>query len=125
MINLDDVRENEYVSQAGTYTFEVVDVEFITTKNGNPCHTFKCETVDGEKLNLSIYLTEKSMWKYKMFLKALGHPATGEINEEEVSKRCIGKHFKGTVAKQIKDDLVTGEKVESKYFEIVKFEKAD
>lgn len=123
MINLDDIVEKNYISEAGKYTLTVRGVKFVTTKNQNPCHTFECESEDGEWIKLSIYLTEKSMWKYKNFIKALGHPGTGTINEEETSKQCIGKSFIGTVAKQIVENLVTGEKEESKYFEITKFEK--
>ena len=124
MINLDNIEEKKFVTEPGRYTFTVKGVEFITTTNGNPCHVFNCETSDGESLKLSIYLTEKSMWKYKNFIKTLGHPGTGNIDEESVSKQCVGKSFVGTVAKQIKENLVTGEKEESKYFEIVKFERA-
>lgn len=124
MINLDEIQEKKYISEPGKYTFIVKGVEFVTTSNGNPCHVFDCETIDGESIKLSIYLTEKSMWKYKNFIKALGHPGVGNIDEESTSKMCVGKSFVGTVAKQVKEDLVTGEKVESKYFEIVKFERA-
>ena len=123
MINLDDIKEKVYISNPGKYTLTVRDVDFITTTNGNPCHVFDCETADGEWIKVSIYLTEKSMWKYKNFIKALGHSGSGNIDEEMTSKACIGKSFVGTVDKQMRENMVTGEKEESKYFEVIKFER--
>lgn len=125
MINFDDIKETNYVSEAGTYTFVVKDVTFATSTNGKPYHKFKCETVDGEVMFLSLYITPESAWKYKKFVVALGHPGVGNIDEESTSKMCVGKTFKGTVVKPVKENVVTGEKEESKYFEIVKFEKAE
>lgn len=123
MINLDNIEEKDFITKPGKYTLTIKSVDFITTTNGNPCHSFSCVTEDGEWIKVSIYLTEKSMWKYKQFIKALGHPGTGLIDEVAISNACVGKSFIGTVEKSIRENLVTGEKEESKYFEVIKFEK--
>ena len=122
MINLDDIKDSEYLSEEGDFTLTIKDVEIGESINGNPQHTFKCETDDGDKINLTLYLTEKSLWKYKKFLKALGHTGEGTIDEDSVSKGAVGKRFIGTVKrKKPQVNIVTGETTESKYFEVVDF----
>jgi len=124
MINLDEVKESEFLSEEGEFEFIVKDVEFGESMNGNPVHTFKCETVDGEKLNVPLYLTDKSLFRYKKFLKALGHSGEGSVDEEQVSKWCVGKRFIGVVKrKKPQVNIVTGETTESKFFEVVDFIK--
>lgn len=124
MINLDAIKDSEYISEEGKYTLTIKDVEFTTTESGNSCHNFKCENPDGLKIVLSFYFTEKALWRYKKFLKALGHSATGNVDEEALSKSCIGKTFVGDVKrKKPRMNIVTGAMEESKYFEVVDFSR--
>lgn len=129
IFNWDDVQETEYINQEGTYTLKIVDIAkdddgniTQTSANGTSFHRYICETQDHERISVSFYMTEKSMWKYKLFVKACGVGVTGVVNLLELPKQLLGKKFVGEVKKPApKQNVVTGEMEESKYFEIVKF----
>lgn len=124
MINLDEIKDSEYISEEGKYRLTVKSVEFTTTDNGNDCHNFKCENEDGLKITVSFYFTEKALWRYKKFLEALGHSGKGSIDEQQTSNNAVGKSFIGDVKrKKPRLNIVTNEMEESKYFEVVSFEK--
>jgi hypothetical protein len=125
IINLDEISTNGFIDKEGAYTLTVKSFEKQTTANkGTEVHKFVCESEDGERITLSLYITEKSMWKYKLFLKALGHSGEGNVDLDTIGNACIGKKFIGTVKKEApRVNIVTGETEEGKYFEIVKFTK--
>lgn len=127
IFNLDAVetKEGNYIDKEGTYTLVVKSLDVTEGDTDKPTkHSFVCESEDGETIRLNLYLTEKALWKYKLFLKALGHPAEGIVDLDKVSKGCIGKKFIGVVKRaKPRINIVTNELEESKYFEIVKFEK--
>lgn len=93
MINLDEIKESTYLAREGDIPVKITKVEFSESKNGNPTHKFTCESAEGEETFVYLTLTDKSLWKYKKFLKALGHPGTGSIDPEAVSRNCVGKKF--------------------------------
>lgn len=125
IINLDEISTGGYINEEGVYTLTVKSFEKQTTTNkGTEVHKFVCESEDGERITVNLYVTEKSMWKYKLFLKALGHPGEGTIDLDTIGNACIGKRFIGTVKKEApRLNIVTGEMEEGKYFEVVKFSK--
>ena len=124
MINLDEIKDSEYINEEGKYKLTIKEVDFSTTDNGNDCHTFKCENEDGLKISVSFYFTEKALWRYRKFLEALGHPGKGNIDEQSTSKSAVGKSFLAEVKrKKPRLNIVTNEMEESKYFEVVSFEK--
>lgn len=129
--NLDNVQESSYIDKEGIYTLKIVKVAgdedgctTQTTANGNEFHKYICETRDGEKISLTLYLVDKAMWKYKAFLTALGIDTKGFVidTEEFDPETLIGKKFVGEIRRcPAKINVETGVKEESKYFEIVKF----
>lgn len=124
LFNLDDVKTNGYINEEGTYTLTVKKFEKETTPKGTDVHKFSCESEDGERVSVNLYITETAMWKYKLFLKALGHSGEGTIDLDKIGDACVGKSFIGTVKRQApRVNIVTGEKEESKFFEVTKFMK--
>ena len=122
IFNWDDIQEKAYIEEEGRYTLKIMSFENKTTASGNECHNYTCQTKDGEQINVSLYLTEKSMWKYKNFVKACGLLTEGPVNLTELPKQLIGKKFEGEVKRQAdKLNVETGEYEKSKYFEVVKY----
>lgn len=120
--NLDDIKELSYINAPGKHTLTIKSFEDGVSQNQTEYHKYTCENADGEQINVTLYLVEKAMWKYKNFIKACGHTGTGSVNLETLPQTLIGKKFIGEVQKQPdRVDIVTGEKVESKYYEVAKF----
>ena len=129
--NLDDVKEQSYIDDEGRYTLTVVDVAKdadgnITqiTSTGTEFHKYVCETEDGRRINNSLYMSEKAMWRYKNYLVALGIDVKGMVLDSETfdPRTLIGRKFEADVVRcQPKLNAETGEYEESKYFEISKF----
>lgn len=121
--NLDEVKESSYINKEGKYTLTVKTFTSGESQaNHTEYHKFECESADGEKISVTLYLVENAMWKYKAFVKACGLPGTGVVNLDTVSNSLVGRKFIGEVKKQPdRVDIVTGEKTESKYFEVAKF----
>ena len=121
--NLDDVKESSYINKEGKYTLTIKN--FTTGEsqtNRTEYHKYECESADGEKISVTLYLVENAMWKYKAFIKACGLPGTGTVNLDALPNTLVGKKFVGEIKKQAdKIDIVTGNKVESKYYEVAKF----
>ena len=121
--NFDDVKESSYINKEGKYTLTIKN--FTTGEsqtNHTEYHKFECESADGEKISVTLYLVENAMWKYKAFVKACGFSGTGVVNLDTLPNALVGKKFVGEIKKQAdKIDIATGNKVESKYFEVAKF----
>lgn len=128
--NFDEIQELEsnYINEEGEYVLKVVDYKIVDTASGNVCHSYICETKDGKRTQANLYVTPKALWKYKLFLKALDLPHTGNIDVSTLPEKIKGLKFKGYVAKdepKEKFNVATGKKeiVESKYFQVERFEK--
>lgn len=127
--NWDDIVESSYISEEGKYTLKIVDVAKdeegnITQKsaNGKEFHKYLCQTKDGEKISISLYLVDAALWKYKAFVKACGLPTTGMVNFNELPKSLIGRKFVGEVKRQPdRINVETGMPEPSKYFDVVKY----
>ena len=120
--NLDEIKENSYIDKAGKYTLTIKKFESGESQNGTEYHKFHCENPDGQMISIALYLVENAMWKYKNFIKACGLPGTGVVNLDTLPNALVGKKFIGEVQKQPdKVNVVTGEKEESKYYELAKF----
>lgn len=120
--NWDDYAENEYINQEGRYLLKIIGFEEKTTANDKVCHVFSCENIDHEKINVNLYLVDKAMWKYKMFVKACGVEAKGQFDTQEFPKTLIGKKFIGEVRRQPdRTDIVTGDVIPGKYMEVKNF----
>lgn len=122
IVNWDDVTETSFISEEGKYTLKIVEHKRTTTANGNECDVYSCQTKDGEKINVSLYLVDKAMWKYKRFAKACGLNVSGSTDLDELPKTFIGKKFVGLVKRQPdKLNVETGLPEKSKYFEVAEF----
>lgn len=121
--NLDDVKESSYINKEGNYTLTIKNFTVGESQtNHTEYHKYECESADGEKISVTLYLVENAMWKYKAFMKACGLPGTGVVNLNTLPQTLVGKRFVGEVKKQPdRIDIVTGSKVESKYYEVSKF----
>jgi dipeptidyl aminopeptidase/acylaminoacyl peptidase len=132
--NLDDVKEQSYINEEGEYTLKVIDVAKdsdgnITqeTSTGTPFHKYICETEDGARINNSLYMSDKAIWRYKQFLSALGVDVKGLVIDTDNfdPRKYIDKSFKATVVRCQPKLNEYGEYEESKYFEISKFYKIE
>ena len=121
--NLDEVKESSYINKEGKYTLTIKNFTIGESQtNHTEYHKYECESVDGEKISVTLYLVENAMWKYKAFIKACGLPGTGTVNLDILPNTLVGKKFVGEIKKQAdKIDIATGNKVESKYYEVAKF----
>lgn len=130
--NLDDIKESKYIDEEGSYTLKIVKVAedehgntTQTSANKNTeFHKYNCETKDGQKISVTLYITENSMWKYKAFLSACGINTTGFVmdTDEFDPTTLVGKRFVGEVRRCApKLNIATNEYEPSKYFEVVKF----
>ena len=134
--NLDDVKESKYIEQEGEHTLKIVKVaedEFgnttqVSANKNTEFHKYVCENREGEKINVTLYITENSMWKYKAFLSALGVNVKGFVmdTDEFDPETLVGKKFVGDVKRCApKLNIATNEYEQSKYFEVVKFMPAE
>jgi hypothetical protein len=130
--NLDDVKESKYIEQEGEHTLKIVKVaedEFgnttqVSANKNTEFHKYVCENREGEKINVTLYITENSMWKYKAFLSAIGVNVKGFVmdTDEFDPETLVGKKFVGEVKRCApKLNIATNEYEQSKYFEVVKF----
>lgn len=121
--NWDNIKESSYISNEGKYTLTIKKVTIGESQtNHTEYHKYECESNDGEKINVTLYLSDTAMWKYKNFVKACGLTAKGIDNLDTLPNTLVGKKFVGEVKKQAdKIDVVTGNKIESKYYEVTKF----
>lgn len=127
--NWDDIVEASYINEEGRYTLKIVEIvkdedgEITqTSANGKLFHKYICQTKEGERISVSLYLVDNALWKYKAFVKACGLPTTGSVDFDELPKSLIGRKFVGEVKRQPdRINVTTGEPEPSKYFDVVKF----
>lgn len=120
--NLDDIKESSYIDKAGKYTLTIKKFTAGESQNQKEYHRFECESEEGAKISVTLYLIDTAMWKYKAFMKACGLPGTGVVNLETLPQTLVGKKFIGEVQKQPdRLNVLTGMKEESKYYEVAKF----
>ena len=122
IVNWDEIAESSYIDSEGTYTLKITKHETKDTANNNVCDVFTCQTKEGAQINVNMYRTEKSMWKYKKFFQALQIPLSGSSDLDAIVKLLVGKKFVADVKRcPDKLNIVTGQPEPSKYFEVVKF----
>ena len=127
--NWDDIVESSYISEEGKYTLKIVEVvkdengnTTLTSANGKEYHKYVCQTKEGEKISVSLYLVDNALWKYKAFVKACGLPTTGMVDFNMLPQMLLGRKFIGEVKRQPdKINVETGLPEQSKYFDVAKF----
>lgn len=128
--NLDDVKEQSYINEAGRYTLKIKEVAkdqdgCITqlTSTGTEFHKYVCEDINHNRINVSLYMSEKAIWRYKKFLIALGIDTTGMVLDSETfdPRTLIDKKFEADVVRCQSKLNENGEMEESKYFEVENF----
>ena len=127
--NWDDIVESSYINEEGKYTLKIVEVvkdengnATLTSANGKEYHKYVCQTKEGEKISVSLYLVDNALWKYKAFVKACGLPTTGMVDFNTLPQMLLGRKFIGEVKRQPdKINVETGLPEQSKYFDVAKF----
>lgn len=133
-MNWDETNSSTYINAEGNFTLKITEVakdkEGNTTQvsaNQKEFHKYMCETRDGEKISVTLYLVEAAMWKYKKFLEALGLDLKDYTNVYDIPNRIVGKKFVGVVKSKIisKVDIETGMPEEKTVYEVAEFKKVE
>ena len=75
IIDLTDINTTSFLDKEGTFTLKVVKIdESKTTQNGNQVLEVTLKSKDDENYTEQFVLTEKALWKLKLFTKALKMP---------------------------------------------------
>lgn len=127
--NWDDIQESSYINQEGRYTLKVIEATkgedgryTQTTANGKEFHKYVCSTKEGDKIAVTLWLSDAALWRYKKFASACGVPTTGNVDFDILPGSIVGRKFIADVKKQPdKTDIVTGEVKESKFYEVSAF----
>lgn len=133
IMNWDDIQETQYINKDGRYTLKVMEATkgqdgnyTQTTANGKEYHKYICATKEGEQIQLTLWLSQSAMWRYKRFASACGVKTEGNFDLDSIPATMVGRKFIAEVKKQPdKQDIVTGEIKESKYYEIATFHKLE
>ena len=106
----------------GYYVLKISGYETGTSEmKGTPYIRFKCVTESNESINVTFYMSEKALWRFKKFIMALGHPGTGTVNPLQIANQCIGRSLKIVCNHPETIDPVTNQKVAGKYLEVKDF----
>lgn len=95
-----------FISQEGTFVFEVKEAELTESKSGNPMVKLSVESEVAGKATLYHSLDAKARWSYNNLIKAclkLDTPEkikAFECDYELIHRDLIGKIFIGTVEAQ-------------------------
>lgn len=97
-----DYEGTQFISEEGTFLFEVTDCEMKDSSKGNPMAVITAKSSAGSS-TMYFSLNPKARWKYNMFIKAclnLDTPdkiAAFECDYETIGQNLVGKKFAGTV----------------------------
>lgn len=128
--NWDDIVETSYINREDRYTLKIVEIAkdvngniTQTSSNGKEFHKYICETKEGERITLSLYLNDSALWKYKKFASACGiNTKGGAVDFDTLPNQLLGRKFVGDVKRQPpRPNIETGVIEESKYFNIEQF----
>lgn len=113
-----------FISKPGEYTLTIKKVtNGVSPQKGTEYHEFTCETAEKESIKFKLFLTETSMWKYKLLLKAVGAPTDQKMNLDELPSKLTNKTFIGVVVNKDveKIDPLTGAITVKQYVEVNTF----
>lgn len=102
IVNFDDVKEMTYIEDEGAYLVKVINFEAKNSKAGNPMHVYTLATQGGEQIRLFLSLSEKAMFKYKAFVRAIKNIPEGE----KVGAVDLNTFPQQTVNKKLMIDVV-------------------
>lgn len=122
-IDFSKVEMRTYIESEGFYPVTIKSYGTRTSDfKGTPFIKFTCVADDGASIDTSFCLAEKSLWRFKKFMTILGFEVNGLLDPEDLAKTAVGKRFVATVKRKAPSiDSATGEKIESKYFEVTDF----
>ena len=89
--DLTDVAETQFISEAGEYTLKVINVVQDKTANFNDVEKVIFQTKEGLQISDDFVVTDKALWKMKIFTKAIKLPAVTDTDE------WVGRYVKATV----------------------------
>lgn len=125
-VNFDEVVDKgivDYIKVPGSYTVKIKEVVRKQSKKGNDMDVYTLETRDGEGLFLRLALSEKSLFRYKEFIRAVrgldARASVGEVDLDTFPETTVGKKITIVVGKQAPVlNIETGLQEESPYLEI-------
>ena len=121
VFNFDEVQESKFINEEGEQLLKIIKFD-IKEVNDKLVHSFTCINKDKQQIKVDFFITENALWRYKMFISALGISASGTLDVSIVSPRLIDKKFIGYIKrKETTVNAVTGIETPSKYFEITTF----
>lgn len=112
--NFDDAFGNEFLSEEGTFHFEITEAELTTSKSGNEMVEVTLRADQGQTKDYFV-LSDKAKWKYKQFIAlAFGYTSKEAliadgftkdlaiVHNELVGKKVWGKVKAESYIKDIK-----------------------
>jgi hypothetical protein len=108
-------------AEQGEHIARLKEIEEGETQNGNPKLTAKFEVTKGSSTGATVYetftLTDKVLWKLKMFLEAVGVNADGKIVlnlDNLIGKSCIVSVFHEEYNGSLRAKIDSFKKLEAK-----------
>lgn len=104
--DLTNVEETQFINEVGEYTLKVISVTPDKTANGNAVEKVIFKTKDGLQISDEFVVTDKALWRMKIFTKALKLPTVTDTDT------WINRYVVATVGKEgyVKQDGTKGEK---------------
>ena len=111
--DLTGVAETQFISEAGEYTLKVINVVQDKTANFNDVEKVIFQTKEALQISDDFVVTDKALWKMKLFTKALKLPTVTDTDE------WVGRYVKATVGLETyeKDGQLKQKCVITKYAE--------
>lgn len=99
IVNMDEISESSYINEVGEQLVKVTGLESFTAKSGTEGHNVTVENKAGQESSFGLFLTDKSLWRYKAFLTALGFTKEDlkavNLNVDVMRNLILGKFFIG------------------------------
>lgn len=89
--DLTNVAETQFISEVGEYTLKVINVTQDKTQNLNDVEKVIFQTKDGLQISDDFVVTERALWRMKLFTKALKLPTVTNTDE------WVGRYVKATI----------------------------
>jgi hypothetical protein len=86
--DLENVEETQFINEAGEYTVKVISVTQEVTGGNNPVEKVVFRTKDDLQISDEFVVTDKALWKMKLFTKALKLPTVTDTDD------WIGRYVK-------------------------------
>ena len=89
--DLTNVQETQFISEPGEYLVKVISVKQDKTANFNDIEKVTFQTKDGLQISDEFVVTDRALWRMKIFTKALKLPTVTDTDD------WVGRYVKITV----------------------------